>query len=139
MAALTQFVRRAARINARGTATICGDRQRTWSEVLDRITRAAGMLRDLGLEPDDRVAILSPNSDDYLEHLFAVNWAGGVIVPINTRLAPPEIVDWIDDAGARFLVRVVRQLERKVPARQSASSVRKNRAVIRKLAQGEKR
>lgn len=104
MLSLTQFPRRAARINGNGVATICGDRQRTWSVVLDRIKRAAGMLQGLGLENNDRVAILAPNSDTYLEYLFSVNWAGGVLVPLNTRLAAPEIADWINDSDAKFLV-----------------------------------
>ena len=104
MLSLTQFVQRAAKINANGTATICADRRRTWSEVLDRVRRAAGMLRALGLAEDQRVAILSPNSDTYLEYLFSVAWAGGTIVPINTRLAPPEILYWLEDCDATILV-----------------------------------
>jgi len=103
MLSLTQFVSRAARINRNGTATICDDRRRTWSEVLDRVQRAAGMLHRLGLGEEDRVAILSPNSDTYLEYLFSVAWAGGVIVPINTRLAPPEIRYWLEDCDAKML------------------------------------
>lgn len=103
MPALTQFVERAASINRHGTATICGDRRRTWSEVLDRVRRAAGMLRELGLAPGERVAILAPNSDTYLEYLFAVAWAGGVIVPINTRLAPAEMLGCLEDCGAAML------------------------------------
>lgn len=104
MLSLTQFVRRAAHVNAKGIATICGDRRHTWSQFMDRVTRAAGMLQNLGLEANERVAILSPNSDTYLEYLFSVNWAGGVIVPVNTRLAAPEIVYWVNDAEAKILV-----------------------------------
>lgn len=104
MLSLTQFVRRAAKINRNGIATICDDRKRTWTEVLDRVQRAAGMLLQLGLEKEDRVAILSPNSDTYLEYLFSVAWAGGAIVPINTRLAPPEVLYWLEDCDARMLV-----------------------------------
>jgi long-chain acyl-CoA synthetase len=62
------------------------------------------MLRRLGLAEDERVAILSPNSDTYLEYLFSVAWAGGAIVPINTRLAPPEILYWLQDCDAKILV-----------------------------------
>ena len=104
MLSLTQFVRRAAVVNGSGTATVCADRRRTWSEILDRITREAAVLRQLGLQPGERAAILSPNSDTYLEYLFAVNWAGGVLVPINTRLAAPEIEYWLDDSDATILI-----------------------------------
>ena len=61
------------------------------------------MLRRLGLEQEDRLAILSPNSDTYLEYLFSVAWTGGVIVPINTRLAPPEVLYWLEDCDAKML------------------------------------
>jgi len=103
MLALTQFVSRAARVNGDGVATICGGRRRTWGEFQDRVRRTAGALRALGLAPGERVAILSPNSDIYLEYLFAVPWAGGVTVPINTRLAPAEILYWLEDADCRIL------------------------------------
>lgn len=104
MLSLSQFPRRAAAINGQGIATICGERQRTWSQFLERVQKAAGMLQNLGLAANDRVAILSPNSDTYLEYLFSANWAGGVLVPVNTRLAAPEISDWINDSAAKILV-----------------------------------
>jgi len=104
MLSLSQFPQRAAAINGRGIATIYKGRKRTWREFLTRVQKAAGMLQGLGLTDDDRVAILSPNSDTYMEYLFSVNWAGGVLVPINTRLTEREVADWINDAGARILV-----------------------------------
>ncbi|MFK7733886.1 MAG: long-chain fatty acid--CoA ligase [Pseudomonadales bacterium] len=104
MLSLTQFVRRAAQINPNGTATICGERRRTWLEFEDRVQRTAGMLRDLGLQENQHVAILSTNSDLYLEYLFAIPWAGGVSVPINTRWATPEIIECLKDSGARYLI-----------------------------------
>jgi len=104
MLSLSQFPRRAAAINSQGIATICGERQQTWSHFLERVKKAAGMLQNLELAANDRVAILSPNSDTYMEYLFSVNWAGGVLVPLNTRLAAPEISDWINDSGAKILV-----------------------------------
>tara|TARA_R110001592_G_scaffold357416_1_gene660626 strand:- start:208885 stop:210444 length:1560 start_codon:yes stop_codon:yes gene_type:complete len=104
MLSLTQFPRRAAAINGHGIATICDGRKRTWLEFLARVQKAAGMLQNLGIEANDRVAILAPNSDTYMEYLFSVNWAGGVLVPINTRLADCEVADWINDAGAKILV-----------------------------------
>ena len=97
---LTQGLRRAAQTNRSGIATIFGARQRSWSEVLARVARFAGALRGLGLEPDDRVAILALNSDDYLELHYAVPWAGGALVPINTRLAPAEVRYILADSDA---------------------------------------
>ncbi len=121
MYALTQLVERAARVNGKGIATICGDRRFTWAEFKDRVERTAGFLKSQGLVDNERVGMLSPNSDDYLAYLFAIPWAGGISVPINTRLAGPEILDWLDDAGCRMLVvapafgEVVQSLRDKMP------------------------
>jgi long-chain acyl-CoA synthetase len=50
------------------------------------------------------VAILALNSDRYMEFMFGVPWAGAVFVPINTRLAGPEIVYWLNDSGSKVLL-----------------------------------
>jgi len=50
------------------------------------------------------MAILALNSDRYLEYYYGVPWAGGVVVPVNIRLAPPEIVYTLNDSGTEILV-----------------------------------
>jgi long-chain acyl-CoA synthetase len=104
MLGITQLLHRAMQINARGTATICGARVQSWSEVVDRIAHCAAALRGLGCAPGDRVAILALNSDRYFEALFGACWANLVFVPINTRLAPPEIAFWLSDSGCVALL-----------------------------------
>ncbi|HEX3989734.1 MAG TPA: AMP-binding protein, partial [Acetobacteraceae bacterium] len=103
MTQISQFVRRAVQTGADKIATVCGDRQRTWREFDDRIRRLAGAMHGLGCKPGDRVGILSLNSDRYLESLFGLSLGGFVFVPINTRLAPPEIVFWLADSGCSAL------------------------------------
>ncbi len=100
---LTQTVRRAAQINPGGIATRQGPRSRTWLQVHDRIARLAAALRRLGLQPGDRAAILSLNSDRYLEYYFAVPWAGGVLVPLNNRWSRTEMEYAVADAGPTIL------------------------------------
>src|SRR5436190_15335438 len=99
-----QGLRRACQINAKGVATIDGDRRRSWAEFRDRVARFAGALRAAGVQPGDRVAILSLNGAPYLEFFYATPWAGALVVPLNTRLAAPELVAIINDAGATALV-----------------------------------
>lgn len=100
---LTQTLKRAAQLRPRSAATICCDRHRTWAEVLDRVARAAAGLQRLGLELGGRVAVLALNSDRYFEAYYAVPWAGGVLVPLNTRLAPADLQYMVRDAGVRTL------------------------------------
>jgi long-chain acyl-CoA synthetase len=101
---LTQGLRRAVQISRDGVATIFGERTRRWGEVLDRVRRFAGALRALGLSPGGRVAILSLNCDDYLELHYSVPWAGGALVPINTRLAAAEVRYILDDATPAIVI-----------------------------------
>ncbi len=101
---LSQGLRRAVQINRSGTATIFGERRRTWGDVLERVRRLAGALRALGLSEGGRVAMLGLNSDDYLELHYAIPWAGGVLVPINTRLAAAEVRYILDDATPEIIV-----------------------------------
>jgi long-chain acyl-CoA synthetase len=99
-----QGLRRACQINPNGIAAIAGGRRRTWTEFRERVARYAGVLRAAGVARGDRVAILSLNSDAYLEYFYAVPWAGALAVPLNTRLAAPELVAVLNDAGAVALV-----------------------------------
>ncbi|MGH8597413.1 MAG: AMP-binding protein, partial [Gammaproteobacteria bacterium] len=47
--------------------------------------------------------MLALNSDHFLEMLYAVSWAGGVVVPLNTRWSIPEIRYALDDAAVKIL------------------------------------
>jgi acyl-CoA synthetase (AMP-forming)/AMP-acid ligase II len=101
---LTQPLKRALQLKGDKTATIFGERQRTWSELNERVARLAGALHRLGVRPGERVAILALNSDRYLETYFTVSWSGGVIVPMNIRWAVPEHVYSLNDSGAIVLI-----------------------------------
>ncbi len=100
----TQGLRRALQINPDGLATVFGDRRRNWREIGERVSRLAAGLRALGANPGDRVAILSLNSDRYLELYLATAWAGAVIVPLNIRWSPLENEDALRDCRADVLV-----------------------------------
>ncbi len=78
----------------------------TYAELDVRVKRLANGLMASGLKSGERVAYLLDNSCalEYLVSYLAVHRAGGVNVPINARLAPPEI-EWIlTDASAQFCV-----------------------------------
>jgi long-chain acyl-CoA synthetase len=101
---LTLALQRAARIAPAKTAVVFGERRQTWAQFADRVARLAGVLKDLGVGPGDRVAMLSHSSDRYLEFFFATLWAGGIAVPVSTRYALPETAFLLQDSGARLLL-----------------------------------
>ena len=86
------------------TAVIAGERSLSYVELAERSTRLANALRDRGVAKGDRVAYLGENDPSFLETLFAAGLAGAVFVPLNTRLAPPEIQFQLRDSGAVLLV-----------------------------------
>ncbi|MEO3824144.1 long-chain fatty acid--CoA ligase [Actinomadura sp. B10D3] len=95
---------RRARKTPRAAALIHEGRTLTYAGLLGRVARLANALRDLGVGPGERVAYLGPNHPSFLETLFATGMAGGVFVPLNTRLAGPEIAYQLADCGASVLV-----------------------------------
>jgi long-chain acyl-CoA synthetase len=100
---LHDMIERNVQTNGQGQATQFRGRSHTWSQFAERIARLGHGLESLGVEPGARVAILAHNSDRYTECLFGVARAGAVFVPVNTRLAPAEIVYWLADSDSALL------------------------------------
>ncbi|MBJ8343895.1 long-chain-fatty-acid--CoA ligase [Antrihabitans sp. YC2-6] len=101
---LTQALHRWASATLAGVATACGERVRTFAETRERVSRLAGGLRRIGVAHEDRVGILSLNSDRYIESLFAIPWADGVLNPVNIRWSPTEIAYSLEDSQTRVLI-----------------------------------
>jgi len=76
----------------------------SWTETVGRTLSLADGLKKSGLAPGSRAAILAANGVDYFELSYALLMAGIVMVPINTRLAPPEIEEQLADCAAEALI-----------------------------------
>jgi long-chain acyl-CoA synthetase len=81
-------------------AVVCDGRRRSYAELARRCRKLAGALYGLGLREGDRVAVVSLNSDRYLELYLTVPAAGLVLVPVNSRLAAAEMQAILADSGA---------------------------------------
>ncbi len=102
--------RRARRTPDR-TAVVHEDRVLTYGVLHRRVLRLAHVLRALGVTSGDRVAYLGPNHPAFLETLFAAGALGAVFVPLNTRLAAPELAYNLADSGSVVLVHAPEQDE----------------------------
>jgi long-chain acyl-CoA synthetase len=100
---ITQFVRQAKTLKPHGVATVYEGRSRTWTEVANRTARMAGALQGLGLEAGEFVAVLSMNSDRYVELFFAIPHAGGCFAPMNVRWSQAENLYALKDCSATIL------------------------------------
>jgi long-chain acyl-CoA synthetase len=78
---------------ARRTAVVCGDVELDHESLAGRCEQVVGLLDGLGLRTGDRVAVLAANCHRYVEAYLGVPAAGMVLVPLNTRLAPAELVE----------------------------------------------
>ena len=104
MPGLTQGIRRALRLAPNGVAVIDGQRSFTWRAFTGRVAHLAGAFAAHGLTPGGRVVLLALNSHRSLECFFAAMWAGGVIVPLNHRLAQGELVGQVADCAPDLIV-----------------------------------
>jgi len=98
-----RFLRYSEQQFPRKTAVVCQDQRFTYAEFGDRVGRLAGALRAAGLKAGDRVAFLSLNCHRLLEAYFGVLEAGCVLLPLNIRLAAPELTYILNDSGASTL------------------------------------
>ncbi|MEO7428166.1 MAG: long-chain-fatty-acid--CoA ligase [Acidimicrobiales bacterium] len=100
------FLARARRLCADREGVIDGADRWTYAQLAERCDRLAHALRnDLGVRPGDVVAWLCGNTHELLEAYYGVLLAGGVLLPLNIRLAPAELRAILDDSGAVVLFR----------------------------------
>ncbi|MGA9497579.1 MAG: long-chain-fatty-acid--CoA ligase [Terriglobales bacterium] len=85
------------------TAVVCQNLRFTYAQFGDRVWRLAGALRAAGVKPGDRIAFLSLNCHRLLEAYFGVLEAGCILLPLNIRLAAPELTYILNDSGATML------------------------------------
>jgi len=76
----------------------------TWAELEDRVARAAGALRELGVRAGDRIAVLAENDPRVLEVQFAAMRLGALFVPLNWRLTAHELAEICLDADPAILI-----------------------------------
>ncbi|MCX7069630.1 MAG: long-chain-fatty-acid--CoA ligase [Gammaproteobacteria bacterium] len=76
----------------------------SWSALNERSNRIAHALLALGVTSGARVAFLGKNTARYFELLFGVNKAAAALLPLNWRLAVPEMAAIIEDADPIVLV-----------------------------------
>jgi HIP---CoA ligase len=85
-------------------AVVDGSLRLTFTELADRIRRAAGAYAAIGVNTGDRVAIWAPNSAEWIIAALGLLTAGGVLVPVSTRLKPAEAADIIARSAAKAVL-----------------------------------
>lgn len=83
---------------------IDGEKRLTYDDVLKRALRFAGGLNRLGVEKGARVCSIMYNTYRYYDLYYGLSAGGYIFVPLNFRLAGPEIAYQINDSGAEVLI-----------------------------------
>jgi acyl-CoA synthetase (AMP-forming)/AMP-acid ligase II len=91
-------------------AIVTDDRQLTYAELKSEVRRAAAAMIALGVDAGDRVAIWSPNTWHWVVACLATHYAGGVVVPLNTRYTASEATDILARTSAPLLIAMGRFL-----------------------------
>jgi fatty-acyl-CoA synthase len=76
----------------------------SYATFCSRVDRAAGALYELGIAEGDRIAVLAQNVPALLELLFASARLGAILVPLNWRLAVPELQYIIGNCTPKIVV-----------------------------------
>ena len=101
---VADVIRRHAVQRPEAVALRQGERELTYGDLDERSNRLAQALLAHGVRAGARVAYLDRSSPEVIELLFAASKAGAVLVPLNWRLAPPELAAVLADAQAPVLI-----------------------------------
>ncbi|MBW1709456.1 MAG: long-chain fatty acid--CoA ligase [Deltaproteobacteria bacterium] len=119
-----EIMSRRALLSPDKEALVCEEERLTFSELNRRANRLAQAMLALGVSHGDRVGILALNESEYFDMLFGLGKIGAILVPINYRLAGPEIEYILSDCEAKvFLfgpeyVDIVDSFRESIPAKE---------------------
>ena len=85
-------------------AYVEGSQTLSYAELLARVATTAGAFAEAGVATGDRVVLWGPNSIDWAVAALAVTYAGGVLVPANSRYVGPEVAELVERTSARAVV-----------------------------------
>jgi long-chain acyl-CoA synthetase len=100
---LADLLTQAAEKDADHTAIKLDDTELTYAQLDGATAHVAGLLREHGLKPGDRVGIMLPNVPYFPVIYYGVLRAGGVVVPMNVLLKKREVSFYLSDSGAKLL------------------------------------
>ena len=98
------------------TAIVLGDRRLSYTELDDASNKVANSLIRMGVNKGDRVAMLLPNSPEFVTIYFGIVKAGGIAVPLDIKYKVDELAFLFDSCQPKVMVAESPTLEPLVPA-----------------------
>lgn len=76
----------------------------TYQALNGRINQLCHLLQKKGIKKGDRLSVLLHNCNQFIEIFFALSKIGAILVPLNWRLAGPELEFILKDSGSKFII-----------------------------------
>ena len=86
------------------TAVVADADSYSYHSLWQEVSACATYLKQNGLKPGDRVAVLLNNSIEYITSYYGIVACGGVVVALNTNAKPTDIANWVQHASADILI-----------------------------------
>jgi 4-hydroxybenzoate-CoA ligase len=103
--AATHFVDRNIAEGRGGNIAIeCGNERVTYEQLAERVNRFGNALKHLGIQPEQRIALILQDTPAFAYSFFGAIKAGIVPVPLNTLWRAKDYAHALKDSGARVLV-----------------------------------
>ncbi|MCG2777541.1 MAG: long-chain fatty acid--CoA ligase [Desulfobacterales bacterium] len=96
------WIRKWGELSPQKVAIIDDGHEFTYREFNQRCNQVANFFLKKGISKGDRVGVLLYNCHEYIEIYFALAKVGAILVPLNWRMAPPELSHILNDSGATF-------------------------------------
>jgi len=101
---LTKILPRIVKSYGNKRAIVCQEGEFTYKQFYTRVAKLANALLKLGIDSDDKIAILHKNCHYFLESYFGVMHTGSVLVPLNTQISANELAFILEDSETKLLL-----------------------------------
>ncbi|MGO4331109.1 MULTISPECIES: class I adenylate-forming enzyme family protein [unclassified Cupriavidus] len=101
---LEQFMAAHALRTPAKAAVVVGDKRLSYEDLLCSSRSLAAGLRRAGVVQGDRIVVYLPNCIEFVQVMYAAFTLGAIVIPVNTRNTPRELVYFAQDSQARMLV-----------------------------------
>src|SRR5262249_43694864 len=101
----THFIDHHLRLGRSAKVAIeCGEERVTYKQLFERVNRAGNLMKKLGVQPEELVALLLLDTPEFAYCFFGAIKIGAVAVPLNTLLKPAEYQYMLNDSRARVAI-----------------------------------
>ena len=101
---VSDLLTRRAKLSPNKLAVVCENVRRTFKEANERANQLAAAMKSIGIEKGDRVGIMALNESEFVDVFFGLGKIGAIMVPINFRLAGPEVKYILENADTKILI-----------------------------------